>query len=206
MAPPRKEGTPLERTPKPRFNLGGQVSSHVSASTSNLAPTSGIYSEDPPLLPRSRSIWDASSELGGTHSGSHLPRASSLHDTMIPEEDFPHEFDLNNTKSLNPELLMREFTHDELGETNSPSSMFKSSFAKQVVHNVRKSMGSLQPTLEPIRPGLDSPVVEVRSRRSKSSHERRYSSYNPTSSSLRSHVKIDDSDSDKDTLSGNLRP
>jgi hypothetical protein len=43
----------------------------------------------------------------------------------------------------NPELLLREFTHDEQATTTSPSSMFKSSFAKEVVQNVRRSMSSV---------------------------------------------------------------
>ena len=45
------------------------------------------------------------------------------------------------TKSLNPELLMREFTADEDGRLDSlnesPSSGFKSSFAREVCQNVR---------------------------------------------------------------------
>ena len=43
----------------------------------------------------------------------------------------------------NPEVLMREFTRDEQATTISPSSMFKSSFAREVVQNVRRSMSSL---------------------------------------------------------------
>ena len=62
--------------------------------------------------------------------------------------NFSYSPDLNDKRlrkvSLNPECLMREFTHDENYTTASPSSMFKSSFAKEVVQNVRKSMTSLQ--------------------------------------------------------------
>ena len=43
----------------------------------------------------------------------------------------------------NPEVLMREFTRDEQATTISPSSMFKSSFAREVVQNVRRSMSSV---------------------------------------------------------------
>ena len=43
----------------------------------------------------------------------------------------------------NPEVLMREFTRDEQSTTISPSSMFKSSFAREVVQNVRRSMSSV---------------------------------------------------------------
>ena len=38
---------------------------------------------------------------------------------------------------------MREFTRDEQATTISPSSMFKSSFAREVVQNVRRSMSSV---------------------------------------------------------------
>ena len=51
----------------------------------------------------------------------------------------------NKNRSLNPELLMREFTQDETGRidsfgvTDSPSACFQSQFAREVVQNTRKS-------------------------------------------------------------------
>lgn len=51
--------------------------------------------------------------------------------------------------SLNPELLMREFTQDEqgriasLGATDSPSACFQSQFAREVVQNTRRSSSIL---------------------------------------------------------------
>ena len=54
-----------------------------------------------------------------------------------------------NNRSLNPELLMREFTQDEqgridsLGVTDSPSACFQSQFAREVVQNTRKSSSIL---------------------------------------------------------------
>ena len=51
----------------------------------------------------------------------------------------------NKNRSLNPELLMREFTQDETGRidsfgvTDSPSACFQSQFAREVVQNTHKS-------------------------------------------------------------------
>ena len=63
-----------------------------------------------------------------------------------------------NNRSLNPELLMREFTQDEqgridsLGVTDSPSACFQSQFAREVVQNTRKSSSILN---------LDLPAAPV---------------------------------------------
>ena len=52
-------------------------------------------------------------------------------------------------RSLNPELLMREFTQDEqgridsLGNQDSPSGCFQSQFAREVVQNTRRSSSVL---------------------------------------------------------------
>ena len=97
---------------KPRFSLGGQVTAY-SNSTSNLAAAAAAAAAAGPPLQSARSY-------------SHLLR----------------DMDPHLVRSLNPELLMREFTRDEQETTNSPSSMFKSSFAKEVVHNVRNSVSS----------------------------------------------------------------
>ena len=55
----------------------------------------------------------------------------------------------NNSRSLNPELLIREFTQDEQGRldsleaTDSPSACFQSAFAREVVQNTRRSSSIL---------------------------------------------------------------
>ena len=54
-----------------------------------------------------------------------------------------------NRHSLNPELLIREFTQDEQGRidsleaADSPSACFQSAFAREVVQNTRRSSSIL---------------------------------------------------------------
>lgn len=61
-------------------------------------------------------------------------------ETPVDMESFQH------AASLNSEVLLREFTHDEQA-TDSPSAGFKSSFAREVVQNVRKSLSLQDQTL-----------------------------------------------------------
>ena len=127
----------------PRFDLGGQVSSHrsvgaLTASASNVNSVEDEFTLSNPGVPPAaparslHSVFQEPHHYGGS-------RMSSIDPLYYRAEDLEHP-----TKSLNPEMLMREFTEDEQGTSNSPSSMFKSSFAKEVVQNVRKSMTSLQ--------------------------------------------------------------
>merc|ERR1712004_802875 len=66
---------------------------------------------------------------------SNTPRTASLH---------------NNSRSLNPELLIREFTQDEQGRldsleaANSPSACFQSAFAREVVQKTRRSSSIIE--------------------------------------------------------------
>ncbi len=167
----KKEGGG-EVVKRPRFSLGGQVSAHRAASTSSLhqvedlllleeqqeeeggeqgfaggqarrrrAAADRLLLFDRPLLRQQRK--------------DRPPFARSAHSLLLPcEEDLQsspfrdhgHNRMSSNPadqlKSLNPELLLREFTRDELETTASPSSMFKSSFAREVVQNVRKSLAA----------------------------------------------------------------
>ena len=73
---------------------------------------------------------ETSSNSDVADDGDHIPMSAS---------------NKNVNRSLNPELLMREFTQDDQGRidsfgvTDSPSACFQSQFAREVVQNTRKS-------------------------------------------------------------------
>ena len=79
----------------------------------------------------------------------------------------------NKNRSLNPELLMREFTQDETGRidsfgvTDSPSACFQSQFAREVVQNTRKSGSILD------LPSQESTLTTSNSLSSNSNHQHR---------------------------------
>ena len=85
--------------------------------------------------------------LGGQVSRySSNPQILTSSNSDVAQEDQPMS---RNNKSLNPELLMREFTQDDqgridsFGATDSPSACFQSAFAREVVQNTRKSSSIL---------------------------------------------------------------
>ena len=107
---------------RPKFNLGGQVS-HYSSNPQIVTALNHETSTDDP---------EAGSKVKSS-SNNTIENMSSN----------------RNNRSLNPELLMREFTQDEqgridsLGVTDSPSACFQSQFAREVVQNTRKSSSIL---------------------------------------------------------------
>merc|ERR1712004_924442 len=94
----------------------------------NLGGQVSRYSSNPQI--GNLSVEEEESENHFVMSSSNTPRTASLH---------------NNSRSLNPELLIREFTQDEQGRldsleaANSPSACFQSAFAREVVQNTRRS-------------------------------------------------------------------
>ena len=107
---------------RPKFNLGGQVS-HYSSNPQIVTALNHETSTDDP-------------EAGSKVKSS----SNNIIENMSSNR---------NNRSLNPELLMREFTQDEqgridsLGVTDSPSACFQSQFAREVVQNTRKSSSIL---------------------------------------------------------------
>jgi hypothetical protein len=71
-------------------------------------------------------------------SSRHLDNSSSRH----LDNSTSRHLDTSTSRSLNPELLMREFLHDVDDQVSSDeaSSGFKSSFAREVMQNVRKNV------------------------------------------------------------------
>ena len=116
---------------RPKFNLGGQVS-HYSSNPQIVTALNHETSTDDP---------EAGSKVKSS-TNNNIENMSSN----------------RNNRSLNPELLMREFTQDEqgridsLGVTDSPSACFQSQFAREVVQNTRKSSSILN---------LDLPAAPV---------------------------------------------
>ena len=85
--------------------------------------------------------------LGGQVSRySSNPQILTSSNSDVAQDDQPMS---KNNRSLNPELLMREFTQDDqgridsFGATDSPSACFQSAFAREVVQNTRKSSSIL---------------------------------------------------------------
>ena len=81
----------------------------------------------------------------------HNSHRKSVEDINLFNMSSNHQSSSRSTpRSLNPELLMREFTQDEqgrmdsLGATDSPSGCFQSQFAREVVQNTRRSSSVLQ--------------------------------------------------------------
>ncbi len=114
------------------------MSSRLATSTSSLQHPDGedSHSQDP----NPRHFYIERGLFGAKSTSSLLLPAQEV--AMLSSAEDPAG---RVNSSLNPaDLLLREFTHDEQGTTSSPSSMFKSSFAKEVVQNVRRSMTSLQ--------------------------------------------------------------
>jgi hypothetical protein len=112
---------------RPKFNLGGQVSH---------------YSSNPQIV---TALNHEKTSTDETEAGTNNNNDENMSSKNI-----------RNNRSLNPELLMREFTQDEqgridsLGATDSPSACFQSQFAREVVQNTRKSSSILN---------LDLPAV-----------------------------------------------
>ncbi len=106
---------------RPQFDLGGQVS-QLHRSHPQLAGSIPYSEED---------------TVGGSSTA--LPLSAST--TSASTNQF--NANMSNARSLNPEYLMREFTTDEQGRMDSnhssPGSGFKSSFAREVMQNNRKS-------------------------------------------------------------------
>ena len=126
---------------RPRFSLGGQVSSHHAASASNLA-TADLDAADHVLSAGARHFSSHVNLFSGSSGVANRRRHSLLADAVMNSMD-PGGGGGSGSSSkslLSPEqLLLDEFTRDEQSTTASPSSMFKSSFAKEVVQNVRRS-------------------------------------------------------------------
>ena len=113
---------------RPKFNLGGQVSH---------------YSSNPQIV----------TALDNETSTTTDEKPADIF-TKVKSNKFNNVENMssnirNTNRSLNPELLMREFTQDEqgridsLGVTDSPSACFQSQFAREVVQNTRKSSSIL---------------------------------------------------------------
>lgn len=100
---------------RPKFSLGGQVCR---------------YSSNPQI----GSLADESSAADQDQQRQGLDQ---LDHQMMPRS--------TPARSLNPELLMREFTRDDqgridsMGANDSPSACFQSQFAREVVQNTRRS-------------------------------------------------------------------
>ena len=71
-------------------------------------------------------------------SSRHLDNSTARHS----DNSSSRHLDNSTSRSLNPELLMREFLHDVDDQVSSDeaSSGFKSSFAREVMQNVRKNV------------------------------------------------------------------
>lgn len=119
-----------QSSPRPQFNVGGQVSvlrnSHPRISSPSNSELTQCFSwATTGISPESDSQFH--SEINNRQ---HLDKSSSIQ--SHPE--------MSHSRSLNPELLMREFMHDEeQSDIDSPTAGFKSSFAREVMQNVRKN-------------------------------------------------------------------
>ena len=136
---------------RPKFDLGGQVCR---------------YSSNPQI---------GEQNVGG---GAGL----STHSSEAGLEMMSHPRMSGSTsagRSLNPELLMREFTQDEqgridsLGATDSPSACFQSQFAREVVQNTRRSSSA---ALDSVMSNENSLMAVMMSKQSKRNSSSKYRS------------------------------
>ena len=115
---------------RPKFNLGGQVSH---------------YSSNPQIV---TALDNETSTTTDEKPADIFTKVKSNKFNNV-ENNMSSSNIRNTNRSLNPELLMREFTQDEqgridsLGVTDSPSACFQSQFAREVVQNTRKSSSIL---------------------------------------------------------------
>jgi hypothetical protein len=86
----------------------------------------------------SRQFENSSSRQFENTSSRHIDNSTSRH----LDNSTSRHLDTSTSRSLNPELLMREFLHDVDDQVSSDeaSSGFKSSFAREVMQNVRKNV------------------------------------------------------------------
>ena len=113
---------------RPKFSLGGQVCRY-SSNPQIGSPADEDLDKNPGLILEN-------------HNGQPPSKLASAELIMS------NPVSRSTPRSLNPELLMREFTQDEqgridsLGATDSPSACFQSQFAREVVQNSRRSSHS----------------------------------------------------------------
>jgi hypothetical protein len=149
---------------RPQFSLGGQVSR---------------YSSNPQIHENSEN----SNYIENNNSGKN-------DEIMSSQQTTPLKYPSKTHKSLNPELLMREFTQDDqgrlesLGETDSPSACFQSKFARDVVQNTRKNSSAFNETGSSNQPSLEK--ISINSNSNNNRSVAAASNNGPPSSSRRS--------------------
>jgi len=118
---------------RPKFSLGGQVLCRYS-SNPQIGSDPQIQDTDPG---RRQQILEDNFDRKSADFDRKSAELLNMSNQSASVRSTP--------RSLNPELLMREFTQDEqgridsLGATDSPSACFQSQFAREVVQNTRRS-------------------------------------------------------------------